>query len=484
MAFENGYALVIGVGSYQYVRSANIPISVSDAQAVREVLQNGDLCGYPPEQVTLLHDEGATRAGILAGLDALAAKVKAEDTFLLYYCGHGDYGTNGNYYLTTHDLRLSQDRILPGTGISVAELLDKLRSIPAKRLLLLFNACHSGEISPSLGLGGGEKAFGDVNPPQDEIDALLSTGEGRVIITASRPEQRSWIGKGKLSIFTQALVDGLSGKGSVANNHGYVSAFSLYESMYFSIQEAAQALGKNQEPELTVLRGIGPFPVSLYRGASSLGDFAPEGSLPAGTATRAISPAQSQRLFQQLITTVKASGERAVAIGGNVSGITINTGDQQTINTGGGEYTGRDKKIFGDEVHGNKVGGDQFNIGDISGTGIAIGRNARAQVTTGETGEDLDDLFAPIFLALRNAPPERREDAVKRAEELKTEAAKGKNADDSRMAKLLDGLVELVPGAVTAVLSTFATPVLAGIAGPVTKFVLDKFESHAGAQPG
>ena len=34
MVFKDGYALIIGVGSYTYVPSANIPISVTDAEAV------------------------------------------------------------------------------------------------------------------------------------------------------------------------------------------------------------------------------------------------------------------------------------------------------------------------------------------------------------------------------------------------------------------------------------------------------------------
>jgi hypothetical protein len=45
------------------------------------------------------------------------------------------------------------------------------------------------------------------------------------------------------------------------------------------------------------------------------------------------------------------------------------------------------------------------------------------------------------------------------------------------IAKLVDGLVGLVPGATSAVVSAFTTPLLAGIAGPVTGFVLDKLRS-------
>jgi hypothetical protein len=41
---------------------------------------------------------------------------------------------------------------------------------------------------------------------------------------------------------------------------------------------------------------------------------------------------------------------------------------------------------------------------------------------------------------------------------------------------LIDGLVELVPGAVSAVTAIFVNPVLAGLTGPVTKFVLDKIQ--------
>ena len=40
----------------------------------------------------------------------------------------------------------------------------------------------------------------------------------------------------------------------------------------------------------------------------------------------------------------------------------------------------------------------------------------------------------------------------------------------------MDGLVGMVPGATGAVVSTFATPLLRGIAAPVAKYVLDKFK--------
>jgi len=169
-------------------------------------------------------------------------------------------------------------------------------------------------------------------------DALLSSGEGRIIITACRAEQKSWIGNGKLSIYTQALVDSLSGGGYVPNNNGYIGAFGLYEHLYAAVKEAAEALGKVQEPVLTVLKGVGPFPVALYRGATDLGTFGAEETLPQEAPVRRVDPARSARMFAQKIknVAVTASGERAVAIGGNASASTIITGNENTVQRASG----------------------------------------------------------------------------------------------------------------------------------------------------
>jgi len=59
---------------------------------------------------------------------------------------------------------------------------------------------------------------------------------------------------------------------------------------------------------------------------------------------------------------------------------------------------------------------------------------------------------------------------------LKAEAARGEQADDGAMARIIDGLADLVPEAVKAIVAAFASPILSGIAGPVTRYVLDKLE--------
>jgi uncharacterized caspase-like protein len=490
MSFTQGHALLIGVGTYQHEPRLNVPITAADAEAVAAVLRDPAFCGYPDTQVKVLRDAAASRDGILAALDALAGRAGAGDTVLLFFCGHGDLGDDGDYYLTTHDTRLQGSKVISGSGVRQGELIEKLRAVKAKRLLLLVNACHSGELAPIL--GPGEPPFTGAPLPSNTAAALLATGEGRIIITACREDQLSYIGKGDLTLFTDTLVNGLRGRGT-SSTRGYVSAFDLYTHLYFTIEETVrERYGAAQEPELTVLKGVGPFAVSLYRGATTLGEIDGAAAPPEGTAVREVSPKQAQARLSQIVGVsyqtnltgngaiaqgpgAQAVGAGGVLIGGKNTG-NINAGTQ--VETGGGAYIRGHVTAGGDFVGRDKlVHGDQITTGDVSGTGIAIGRAAHASVVQGIAPHDLEPLFAPLLAAIaKAAPDDKKPAALQQAQALKAEAAKGEQAEDGKIATIVNGLVELVPKAVGAIVSLFATPILSGIAGPVTKIVLDKLK--------
>src|SRR5262245_47664944 len=342
MSFSHAHALLIGVGSYAHAPHFNVPITAADASAVATVLRDPQYCGYPPEHVMLLANAAAGREGVLAALNALAAQAGEGDTVFIFYAGHGEYGDEG-YYLTTHDSRLVERKVVAGSGLREAELIEKLRAIRAKRLLLIVNACHSGEISPVLAPGE-EPPTGTPLPPQVSA-ALLGTGEGRVIISACRESQYSFIGPGPLTLFSQALVDGLQGKG-VSSNRGYISVFDLYTHLYFVLDEVVprkvpaavrQKYGEKQEPELTILKGVGPFAMALYRGATTLGDFDASGIPPEGTAVREVNPAYAQAMLRQHQQSIRGNAQVGAAVAGDVHGDVNVTQQGDTINTGGGD---------------------------------------------------------------------------------------------------------------------------------------------------
>ena len=117
----------------------------------------------------------------------------------------------------------------------------------------------------------------------------------------------------------------------------------------------------------------------------------------------------------------------------------------------------------------------------ISGGNVTVGGDivgGDKMVGTEISSVRLEPIFAPLVEAVRGAPPEKQQEAAQKVEALKSEAAKGKGADDGVMAKLVEGIVALAPKAVSAVVSAFASPILGGIAGPVTKYVLDKIKGQ------
>jgi hypothetical protein len=152
-----------------------------------------------------------------------------------------------------------------------------------------------------------------------------------------------------------------------------------------------------------------------------------------------------------------------------------NTGSGAIAQGGGNAFAERAVYVAG-QNSGNINTGTQIT-GNVSGCGIAIGSGAQSSVTQGISPRDLEPLFAQLLAAVaREVPPERRADVVQRVAELKSEVARDKQADDGKIARILEGLVDLVPGAVASVVGTFATPLLGGVAGPLTKSLLNRLK--------
>ncbi len=207
--FVQGYALIIGIG-------ADLPNTVDDARGLANILKDSERCAYPPDQVHLLTGEHATAANIRTVLETLAESTDSESTVLVYFSGHGYQATTSigeAYYLLPYGYDVQR---LNKTAISGQEFTDKLRAIPAQKLLVLLDCCHAGGVgdakAPGLELAK--------SPLPPEATTLLAEGSGRVLIASSQEDELSFAGK-PYSAFTLALVEALSGVG-VAKKDGYV----------------------------------------------------------------------------------------------------------------------------------------------------------------------------------------------------------------------------------------------------------------------
>jgi hypothetical protein len=225
--FENGYALVIGIADYAQVR--DLPDSVlADAKDISQVLQDENFCGYPQDQVKLLLGEEATALHIKSNLNWLANVTGEADTAVIFFSGHGGQLTTAGQtenYLIPYE---ADAQNLPGTAISDTTLVKLLNNIRAGRLLVLFDACHSGGI--------GDVKGGDLTDQavvksglDDKLYDRLGQGTGRAVIASSRSDEVSWVFPDMPnSLFTHHMLQAFKG-GALMRDDGLVRLFDLFD---------------------------------------------------------------------------------------------------------------------------------------------------------------------------------------------------------------------------------------------------------------
>lgn len=221
------YLLVAGVGNYanpQY----NLDYSVADATAIGDQLKNHQevLGRYHPIEVIPLLNEDATKANILLALRLLAgtatgplpkdspaalAKIRSaqpEDAVVFYFSGHGT-AEGDRFYLLPHDIgyqgsrsRLGKDGLatILTHSISDLELEEALKPVDADQLLLIIDACNSGQA-----LNAEEERRGPMNT---KGLAQLAYEKGMYVLTASQSDEVAFESAGlKHSYLAYALVE-------------------------------------------------------------------------------------------------------------------------------------------------------------------------------------------------------------------------------------------------------------------------------------
>lgn len=313
-SFTDGHALIIGVG-------ADLPDTVNDAIGFANLLKDPSRCAYARNQVTLLTGEQATRQVILSAFDTLAQTTDVESTVIVYFSGHGYQvvSTIGEvYYLMPYGYDVHS---LYTTAISGVEFTNKLKMIPAKKLLVLLDCCHAGGVSdtraPDLHM--------TKKPLPQEVLPLLSEGEGRVLIASSREDELSFAGK-PYSAFTLALTEAFCGIG-VTRQDGYVRVTDL--ALHARKVVLSRTHGK-QHPILHFEQADN-FVLAYYAG----GETQSKGLPFTGTPEIEPSPgaqASSRNTLQNAIIT--GGGNITVTGNGNLIGGNISIGDGNTIGQG------------------------------------------------------------------------------------------------------------------------------------------------------
>jgi len=216
--FDHGYALLIGVGRLADWEDMSLPESVQDVRAIKETLADPRLCAYPDteDHIRVIHDEGATRTGILEGLKWLMSRADQDPfaTAVVYYSGHGmPDPDSSSYFLIPHDVDPSD---IAGTAIAFPDFATEISNVRAQRRLVVLDCCHAGAVRGAKGgrRPGIPSRMEGATVPRSLLDQL-KVGKGNAVFCSSEEGESSWVFKGKnISIFTLHFLEAIRGAAS------------------------------------------------------------------------------------------------------------------------------------------------------------------------------------------------------------------------------------------------------------------------------
>jgi WD40 repeat protein len=189
---RKGHLFLVAVGVNSYSNPAyNLKFASADAQAFAETVEKNEKStgSFDGVSVTTLLDSQATREAILSALHDIAAKAQPEDAVSIFLASHGA-ASGGHFYLVPHDLgydgspaNLNPDawKTILSHSISDQDLENAFQAIDTGRILLILDACNSGQALEAEG-----KRVGPIN---SRGLAQLAYEKGMYVLAASQSYQ-------------------------------------------------------------------------------------------------------------------------------------------------------------------------------------------------------------------------------------------------------------------------------------------------------
>jgi ABC-type phosphate transport system substrate-binding protein len=160
--YPRSQAVLIGTAVYRDRRFRQLPAARNSLNAVREVLVDERLCGWPGERVAVLLDH-KHRTRLITDLRRWARETT--DVLIVYFAGHGIITPQGELCLALTDTALDDPDV---TGLEYRFIRSALIDSPARVKVVILDCCYSG------------RAIQALSSPQDFADI-----RGAYVIAAS-----------------------------------------------------------------------------------------------------------------------------------------------------------------------------------------------------------------------------------------------------------------------------------------------------------
>jgi WD40 repeat protein len=229
----------IGIGVSRYVDSSmNLDFAAKDIQDLDSAFRRID-SNYTS---VVLSDNEVTKQKII-NLRSLLMKTSIEDKVIVSMSGHGLIGNKNEFYFATHDIDFKDPGI---NGLNYTEIEKLLDGIPARRKLLLLDACHSGELDDGVNVLAVSKvktasAKGVEDEVSDEDVAVqnsyelmkelfsdLSRNNGTIVISAAGGLESAFEdSRLNNGVFTYYVKEAISENAADLNNDGETTILEL-----------------------------------------------------------------------------------------------------------------------------------------------------------------------------------------------------------------------------------------------------------------
>ncbi len=208
----NAYIISVAVAEYDNPQY-NLQYTLNDGRELINTFK--DIDGYNFVYTDSLFGKDCNRQNF-EKIRKLLEKSDVNDLVILHFAGHGLLDEELNFWFATHDTDFDNPG---GKGIEYAQIEALIDDIPARKKLVLIDACHSGEVDIE---DSTPKGF-------DSTDDML-TARGVAVFSMPREDSRSIAGlKNSFELMKEVFTDVRKGTGAVivsaATGSGYAIEF-------------------------------------------------------------------------------------------------------------------------------------------------------------------------------------------------------------------------------------------------------------------
>ncbi|HEX8871050.1 MAG TPA: caspase family protein, partial [Lentzea sp.] len=220
-------ALIIANSTYDHEGLSRLRSPAADAEALAEVLGDRRVSEF---SVQVVRDE--TASVVQERVEDLFLEGEPDDVLLLHFSCHGVKSESGELFFAARNTRPNR---LGSTAVPAEFVRRCMRQSRSRSIVLLLDCCYGGAFSEGVAV----RAAGDV-----DVLSTLSGGRGRAVITASNAMEYAFEGDHlaedhapEPSVFTSALVRGLSTGEADRDEDGLISLNELYDYVFERVRQ-------------------------------------------------------------------------------------------------------------------------------------------------------------------------------------------------------------------------------------------------------